>query len=256
MSQFVFGAGILWGTPLSDSGGNAIVTPTPVIFGTMQDCSLDFSFDVKELFGQNQFAVAVGRGKGKITGKAKVAQMNGTLINSLLFGQTLSNGIISDVYDTTGAVIPGTPYAITPTVPASGTWFADLGVRDSNGLPMTRVISSATPVTGQYKVTAGIYTFAAADTTNTVFISYQYTATSTTAVKSTVQNVPMGYAPSFKVDLMMPYNGKTVIFTLPNAISTKMSFATKLDDFMVPEFDFSGFADSSGNVVTYALTDR
>jgi hypothetical protein len=33
---------------------------------------------------------------------------------------------------------------------------ADLGVRDANGNPMTRVASA--PATGQYSVTAGVYT--------------------------------------------------------------------------------------------------
>lgn len=254
MAQFAFGAGILWGTPQQDAAGNAISNPTPVQFGTLQDASIDISFDVKELFGQNQFAVAVGRGKGKITGKAKFAQLNGTLINSLFFGQTQTNGILNDVYDTTGAAIPASPYSITPTVPSSGTWSADLGVRDSNGLPMKRVAS--TPATGEYSVAAGVYTFAAADTGKTVFISYQYTATSTSAVKGTIQNVAMGYAPTFRCDLMMPYSGKSLVLTLPNAISTKLTFATKQDDFMVPEFDFSGFADGAGNVLTYALTDK
>ena len=255
MSQFAFGAGVLWGTPITDSTGASIVTPNPVQFGTVQEISIDVSFEVKELYGQNQFAVAVGRGKGKITGKAKAAQMNGGLINSLFYGQTLTTGIIADVYDTTGAVIPATPFSITPTVPSSGTWAVDLGVSDSNGVPLTKVAAAGTPTTGQYKVAAGVYTFAAADTGKTVFIDYQYTATSTTAPKSNVQNVLMGYAPTFRIDLSMPYNGKSLIMTLPNCVSTKLAFATKLDDFMIPEFDFNAFADGSGNVLTYALSD-
>lgn len=255
MSQFVFGSGILWGTPTTDAAGNAISNPTPVQFGTLQDVSLDVAFENKTLHGQNQFAVAVGRGKGKITGKAKFAQINGLLLNSLLFGQTMTAGIVSDVYDTTGTTVPASsPYTVTPTVPGSGTWLADLGVRDANGLPMTRVASS--PTTGQYSVSNGAYTFAAADTAKTVFINYQYSATSTTAQKSTVQNVVMGYAPAFRVDLFTPFQGKSMIWTLPNAISTKLSIATKLDDFAMPEFDFEGFADGSGNVLTYSVSDR
>jgi hypothetical protein len=255
MSQFVFGSGVLWGTPTTDSAGNAIANPTPVQFGTLQDVSIDISFENKTLHGQNQFAVAVGRGKGKITGKAKFAQINGLLINSLFFGQTLTAGIINDVYDTAGAAVPATPFSITVTPPGSGTFVADLGVRDAGGLPMVRVASA--PATGQYTVSAlGVYLFAAADTGKTVFINYQYSASSTTAQKSTVQNVLMGYAPSFRVDLSTPFQGKTMVWTLPNAISTKLTIATKLDDFAMPEFDFEGFADSTGNVLTYAVTDR
>ena len=255
MSQFVFGSGILWGTPSTDSAGNAVSNPTPVQFGTLQNVSLDIAFENKTLHGQAQFPVAVGRGKGKVSGKASFAQINGSLFNSLFFGQTLNTGLVSDVYDTTGAEIPASsPYTIEPTVPASGTWTQDLGVRDANGLPMTRVASS--PSTGQYAVTDGEYTFASADAGARVFINYQYTASSTGARKSTIQNVPMGYAPAFRVDLYVPFQGKSMIWTLPNAISTKLTIATKLDDFAMPEFDFEGFADSAGNVLTYSTSER
>lgn len=251
--QFLFGAGVFWGTPLMDAAGNAIANPTPVQLGVMQDISLDISFDTKELYGQSQFPVAVGRGKGKMAGNAKVAQISGAAINSLVFGQTMTKGIVSDYYDVTGVAIPATPFAVTITPPSSGTFSYDLGVRDANGLPMTRVAS--TPTTGQYSMSAGVYTFAAADTGNMVFISYQYTATSTTANKSTVHNVLMGQAPVFKGDLYLPYGGKSLIITIPNCIASKFSIATKQDDFVVPEFGFSGFADSSGNALYWATTD-
>lgn len=251
--QFLFGAGVFWGTPLSDSSGAAISNPTPVQLGTMQDISIDISFDTKELYGQNQFPVAVGRGKGKMAGKAKFAQVSGAALNSLVFGQTVTAGIVSDYYDVIGEVIPATPYTITPTPPSSGTFSYDLGVRDANGIPMTRVASG--PTTGQYSMASGVYTFASADAASTVFISYQYTATSTTAKKSTVKNVLMGQAPTFKGDLYVPYGGKSLIITIPNCISSKFTIATKLDDFVVPDFDFSGFADSSGNALYWATSE-
>jgi len=252
MTQNVFGAGILWATPTYDAYGNAIANPTPVQFGIAQEISVDISFDTKMLYGQNQFPVAVGRGKGKVSGKVKFAQLNGLTLNNVLFGQTLSAGIVSDVYDTTGAAIPGTPFQITPTVPNSGTWSQDLGVRYATGIQLTRVASA--PAAGQYSVAAGVYTFAAADTGTVVYVNYQYTATSTSAKKSTVINVPMGYAPSFRADVYMPYSGKSLILTLPNCVSSKLSMATKLDDFMVPEIDFDAF-DSGTGIATYALSE-
>lgn len=255
MPQYAFGSGILWGRQLQDASGAAIANPTPVRFGVLQEASLDISFDLKTLHGQNQFPVAVGRGKGKISGKAKAAQINGLLWNSIVFGQTLTSGLISDVYDTTGAAIPTTPYIITVTPPSSGTYAKDLGVLNASGIPMTRVASS--PATGEYSVneSTGAYTFAAADTGLTVYINYQYTATVSGAKKISIANLPMGYAPTFSVDLYMPYEGKSLIFTLPNAIGGKLGIATKLDDFMVPEFDFEGFEDSSGNVMTISMSE-
>ncbi|WP_168195954.1 hypothetical protein [Novosphingobium sp. EMRT-2] len=253
MAQYGFGAGVLVGTAQSDAAGNAIAAPTPIQFGIMQEASVDFSFDIKELFGQYQFPVAIGRGKGKIAGKSKFAQLNGLTINSLFFGQTLLSGEIGEVIDTTGTAIPATPFTITPTVPNSGTWTNDLGVLDPNGLPMTRVVSG--PTAGQYSVSAGAYVFAAADTGKVVRISYQYTATSTTKKKLAISNVLMGYAPQFRADLLVPYGGKQFVLTLPACIGTKLSFATKLDDFMVPEFDFSAFADAAGNVAYLATSE-
>lgn len=251
MSQFVFGSGILFGTPTQDAAGNPIVNPSPIEFGTLQDVSLDLSFDTKMLYGNKQFPVAVGRGKGKISGKAKVATLSGFMINSLFFGQSLLSGITAANYDTTGTVIAT---SLTPAIPGSGTWTRDLGVKDANGLTMRRVASG--PTTGQYSVSAGVYTFAAADVGKLAFINFMYDAASTSAVKSNVMNLPMGYAPTFATDLYMPYLGKQLVISAPNAISSKFSIATKQDDFMVPEFDFDCFADATGRILTYGMTDN
>jgi hypothetical protein len=255
MSQFLFGSGVFWGTPLNDSNGNAIVNPTPVQLGVMQDISMDISFDTKQLYGRFQFPVAIGRGKGKMTGKAKTAQVNASALNSLFFGQTLANGLVDNYADVIGSAIPATPFAVTVTPPNAGVWAYDLGVRDANGLPMTKV--AATPTTGQYTVgSGGVYTFAAADVGLTVYISYQYTATSTTAKKSTVRNALMGATPTFQGDLYIPFNGKTLVMTIPKCVTTKWAMATKLDDFTIPEFDFDGFADAAGNALYWAASDN
>lgn len=252
--QYAFGSGLLWGTPLQDSSGTAITTPSPILFGTLQDVSIDISFETKTLHGQNQFPVAVGRGKGKITGKSKFAQINGTLFNSLFFGQTLASGLVAAQYDTTGVLVPATPFQVTVTPPNSGSFSRNLGVIDSNGSTMTQV--AATPVAGQYTVnSSGLYTFASADTGKRVFINYEYTATSTTARKSTVQNLPMGYAPTFRADFSVPYQGKVLTLSLPNCIGGKLGLGGKNDDFNVNEFDFEAFADPSGQVLIWGTSE-
>lgn len=266
MAQFSFGSGILFGRQLTDAQGNAIATNLQQVtrFGALDDVSLDVSFDTKVLHGQNQFPLAVGRGKGKVSGKAKFAQLNGAILNNLFFGQTLAAGLVADVYDTTGMLIPSTPFTITGAatasatafaIPNSGAFKADLGVLDQNGLPMTRVASA--PATGQYTVneSTGAYLFAAADTGLRVYINFQYTATVAGAKKSTVVNLPMGYAPTFSVCLSAPYNGKILTIDLPQCIASKLSFATKLDDFMLPDFSWESFADSAGNVMSYSLSE-
>jgi hypothetical protein len=260
--QNVFGSGIMWGTQLTDATGAAVAatSQSTLLFGVLQDVAVDFSADVKELFGQNSFPFAVARGKTKISIKAKNAQIYGALFNACFFGQTLSSGIYKDVYDTTGKAIPGTPYTITISstatdathiqIPDSGTTGSAtlLSIIDSNGIPYTQV--SAAPATKQFTwtSTSGAIVFSSTDSAATVFISYQYTATSTTQKNQTITNVPMGYAPIFEVDLFMPYQGKHLTLEFPQCIATKLSFATKLDDFMIPEFDISAFANAAGQV--------
>lgn len=257
--QFLFGAGSVFGIPIQDAYGNAITNGTPIQIGVMQEMSLEFSGDVKELYGQNQFAVDVGRGKAKTGGKIKGAQVSGAAINSLFFGQTMVAGTGMAAYiDSTGIAIPATPFTVTAgatsdathvMIPNSGTWVEDLGVRDSNGVAMTKVASG--PTAGQYMVAAGVYTFAAADTGKQVFINYRYSYTLTTGKQITVNNVQMGAAPLLRVLMQVDYRGKRALVILPNALFTKMTmFSTKLDDYSIPEEDFSCFADSTGNVAT------
>lgn len=257
MAQYAFGSGMLWATPQFDAAGNAIANPTPVMVGVMQDGGIDISFENKTLYGQGQFPVAAGRGKGKITGKAKFAQLFGAMFNNIIFGQTLTTGLLTAKYDTTGQVIPATPFQITVTPASSGTYTKDFGVIGSTGVPYTRVASA--PATGQYTVTAGgVYTFATADTGKTVFINYEYSvsaANAPTATQSTVMNLPMGTAPSFTADLFVPYQGKSMKITLYSCLSNKLSLSTKQDDFMVPDFAFDAFADSLQRVITYSLSE-
>lgn len=262
MSQYLFGSGFMYGIPTADATGAAIANPTPVQFGVLQDVSVDFEFDNKLLHGQSQFPVAVGRGKGKVGGKAKFAQVNGTAYNSLFFGGSLSNGIVAAVNEVIGKAIPTTPFTLTAgatnnattfQIPNSGTWSRDLGVRDANGMPMTRVASA--PTTGQYTVAAGVYVFASADVGNTVFINYEYTASSTAAKSMSLVNQPMGYAPTFMAVLSQPYQGKNLHIRLAQCVSKKLSFAAKNDDFVIPELDFDCFADNAGNVATIGTSE-
>ncbi|MEY2864605.1 MAG: hypothetical protein RLY58_2312 [Pseudomonadota bacterium] len=251
--MFSFGSGSAHATPLTSAVGAAIANPTPTEFGTLQDISVDFGFDVKELFGRKQFAVDMARGKGKITGKAKAARMNGTLLNNIMFGQTMTTGAITAVTTSNTPTTVATTVTITP--PNTGTFVADLGVTNAVGAPYSRVASA--PVAGQYSVDAatGIYTFAAADVGVPVFINYSYNATVTGSKKIVVQNLDMGDAPTFSLTFHTAYKGKILSITLNRCISSKMALATKQDDYTIPDFEFQAFADDLGNVVTFNLSE-
>jgi hypothetical protein len=84
MPNYQFGSGNLYGL--------AGAVPVARKFGALQDVSVDISFNLKELYGQNQFPLTIARGQGKIEGKAKFANLNGGMVNDLFFGQTNATG--------------------------------------------------------------------------------------------------------------------------------------------------------------------
>ncbi len=242
--MFEFGSGTLWGFP---SGGNVAPNPTPMKFGTLQDVSLDISGDVKQLYGQKQFPEAVARGKCKITGKAKFASINGKMLNDLFFGQSLGAGMVQIALDEVHTV-PVSPFQVNITPPNSGVFVQDWGVRYvSTGLPLTRVASA--PVTGQYTVSGSTYTFSTGDQgTNNILISYSYSV-SATGTQLNIKNQLMGFAPTVQVLLQTLYNNNQFSVLLYSVVASKLSFATKQEDFIIPEFDFEAFANAAGQVI-------
>jgi hypothetical protein len=255
LQQYNFGAGTLFLVRTD------ITTPTPIRVGTLQDVSVDMSFQVKELYGQYQAPVAVARGQQKITGKAKIANLNARQLNDAFLGQTLATGEQINIVDEggpNGTPIPSSsPYHIVVangSSMSSGTPGIDLGVFNAGtGIQMTRV--STGPTTGQYScdMTTGTYTFAAADEGLNVLISYAYFET-TTGNRITAVNQLMGSSPQFRMQLGNNYAGNNIGLTLYAAIPTKMSWDFKNEDFTVPDFEFSAFTDSLGRYFDWSST--
>lgn len=234
--QYDFGTGLLTLTP---SGAN----PTPVQLGVLQEVSCDIEETMTELRGQFQFPVDVAQAAGKIGGKAKFAQIYGALLNSILSGSTITTG------DTRGSqnevfTIPGSPFQAT--VANSATFGEDLGVVDiTTGLRLTRVASA--PATGQYSVAAGVYTFAAADTTHVVWISYSYTTAGGKTVA--LSNQLMGSSPTFSLTLFNSYNGKFFGIKLFAVKTPKLSLGFKNSDYTMQDLDFVAFASATGKII-------
>ncbi len=148
--QIAFGSGLFYATPLMDAYGNALASPTPILLGIMQEASVDLSYDSKELFGSEQFAVDAARGQGKLSGKAKAAQISLSQMNALVFGQTLQPGQVLVHHATTPQDIPaGGKIIVTP--PGAGLLAGDLGVRGGGAAPFTRVL--AAPAKGNTPMT-------------------------------------------------------------------------------------------------------
>jgi hypothetical protein len=239
MAQRSFGSGLLFAT-------NTAANSTPIQFGTLQDVSLDISRTVKELYGQQQFPVAVGAAQMKITGKAKVGQVNGQLYNDLFFGGTMAAGTTQLVYQEAAAVPAASTYTVT--VAGAATFVDDEGVLYANtGLPLKKVASA--PTQGQYSVAAGVYTFAATDASANVLISYTKTVAAS-GQTITVGNPLQGVQPTFSIIVQRAYNGQQEALKLWSCISSKLTLPTKMADWGITEIDFTAFADSAGRVIT------
>lgn len=239
----IFGAGRFFGI-------NNVANPTPTRFYVPQDISIDFKIATKELSGENKFPVAVAAGPTSVSGKVGMGANQARMFADLIFGIGSSSGTIVEQEREAGTV-PTTPYQIT--VANGATWTTDLGVmRASDGLVYQRVASS--PATGQYSVGAGgVYTFASADATVAVVISYLYTV-SASGEKLIMTNSLQGPAGNFTGVMVMPYGTDQDVLTLNNCIAQDGSIATKQGDYAKPTFGFMAATDASDTLGTFAFS--
>jgi hypothetical protein len=246
--MYSFGSGVLLGTRTDNTPGANI---TPVNFGLVQDVTIEETATIKELFGQFQLPVAIARGTIKTTGKAKVARISGLAFANLFYGVTPAAGQLATSFAEAGTVAAASPY--TYTVAFAATFVGDEGVLyATTGLPLTKVSSPTTA--GEYSVSSGVYTFYSADAGKNILVSYTYTISST-GQQFTVANQLLGTTPTFQALFYSTFQGQAISLKLNNCTSSKLSFQTKLEDFTMPEFDFSCFADSAGNVMTWSFAE-
>lgn len=238
--QYGFAAGSLIATPTNVSG-----ISTPVRIGTVQDISVDFTADLKELYGQNRYAIALAPGKTKVEVKAKFAQISANLFNQIYFGASVTGTAQTlAAMGELGTIASGG----TLTVANAATFVQDEGVvYNATSLPLTNVgtISAA----GQYKsVGAGIYNFNTGDVGSVVALNYLFTSTGGVTVQ--LSNPAMGTGPSFKMVLNQSFDGRQFTMILNQCQAAKLSMPTKQDDWLIAEVDFMVAADASGNIGT------
>ena len=165
--MFIFGSGVLIGTPSN------VINPTPINFGLAQEVSIDETLELKSLYGQYNYPVAIGSGTVKTSGKAKTARFSSTALSSLYYGAAPVAGQTGSIIGEAATVPAATAYTIQTAQHA--TWTADQGViYAATGLPLKCVAAGAEAL-GKYSVSAGVYTFAADDASAKVLISYNYT---------------------------------------------------------------------------------
>lgn len=227
--------------------------PTPIQVATLQEVSFDFKATNKSLFGENQFAEAVGRGNVTITGKAKSGRFNGALLNQIFFSQPAAN-------KTAGAKLLafnelGTVATTTITVSNGANFSEDLGVQNATtGAVYTRVASA--PAAAQYSVneSTGVYTFNATENTQVMKISYLYKTTATGSGTQLITNQQAGDAPTFRGIFTNKFQQKTMTMILNQLVSESLGFAFKNEDFAMPEFSFGAQVDSTGTLGELSMT--
>ncbi len=223
----------------------------PQQFGTLQEVSVDCSFNMKELFGDKQFAQEIARGAGKFNIKAKSAEISANMFNKLFFGLTQTLGQTITVLEEVATIPATTPFTVTPANAA--TFGQNLGVSFAvSGLDAT--LQTGTPTAGGYAISGTTYTFAAAQAGLRIFLNYTYTVSlSGRAVE--LNNQFTGTTPKCQIILSTGYEGKTFTLNLYRCTSSKLGFTTKFEDFVIPDIEFMAMANTAGSLGNFSWAD-
>ncbi len=244
--MYSFGSGVLIGTRTD------IINATPVNFGLVQEVTIEESASVKELYGQFQHPIAIGARHDQDDGQGQGgADLRPGARQPVLRGRAGSGPTRHRLCRSRRPCRPRRPTPSRRPTPRRSPTTRGV-VYAATGLPLIKV--AATPAPGQYALAAGVYTFNAADAGKAVLVSYTY-AMAASGQKFTVTNQLLGATPTFAAQFFTTFQGQGVSLKLNNCTSSKLSFQTKMEDFVLPEFDFSCFADASGTVMTWSFAE-
>jgi len=246
--QLIFGIGALWGTR-SDVAGVG-----PDQFAVLQDNSVDFSFEVKELYSQLGYPIDIARGKGKITGKAKIARVFANLYADIFFGENVATGE-DNVSENETHVLATNSIAVTHAT----SFVADLGVYyAAAGNFRFQFTTGAPTAVGQYTTGVnGEYTFFSGDIGATLSISYVFTDASGKTI--TINNNFMGYTPTFVGTFYQSRatqgSSGQLTLRLNECVSSHLSIPSRIDDYAIQDFDFQAFSAGNNVVGTLSTTE-
>ena len=252
--RIFFGAGQLYALPGAFSGGS--FNASPVWFATLQDVDINIDATIKELRGQYQFPDDTAISDKKITWKAGYGRFSIDTWNNIYYGDVISTGSNSGGTGPGGGVpqvqeqvtLNSTSYVVVH----SAAFTQDMGVIYGSNLQLLQKVPSG-PLTGQYSVSAGTYTFAAGDNAKSVLISYRYSiATGRVLV---VQQHTQGWGPTFEMVLSQPYQELTS--DIPNYLDLyackcgKLTAPLKRADYTISDLEGQAFANSAGFVAEF-----
>lgn len=247
--QLLFGIGALWATRTD------VANIGPDQFAILQENTIEFGFEVKELYSQLGYPVDIARGKGKVTGKAKQARVFGALYGDIFFGETTIGTYENAVSQDETFVLAGGIHTVTN----STAFVADLGVYlNSGGRTRYKFVTGA-PATNQYSTGGnGVYTFATGDNGRSLAISYVYTIAST-GVTFTINNNFMGFTPTFQSTFYTSKNTLSgtgqLTLRLNQCVSSRLDFPSRIDDYNIPGFDWMAVGDGSNVVGVWSSSE-
>lgn len=245
--QLVFGIGALWGQRTDAVGVG------PDQFAVLQDNSIDFNFELKELYSQLQFPIDIARGKGKITGKAKMARVFAALYADLFFGAAVLVG------ETTVSEDESHVSTLLVTVTNATSFVADLGVYyNAQGNKRFAFTTGAPAAAGQYSTGLnGVYTFFSGDNGQAISISYVYTDSNGKTIAIT--NNFMGYTPTFAGTFYQSRSTQgssgQLTLRLNQCVSNHFTFPSRIDDYAIPDFDYQAFSTGTNSIGTLSTTE-
>jgi hypothetical protein len=231
-----------------------IANAKPSFIGVLQDLEIDIDVTLKELTGAYKMPIDVAPSSMKVTGKAKFARIQGASVNNLLLGQTETDSAGIDMAVAEAFTVPASsPY--TYQTSNHTTFIEDLGIFYASGAQLQPV--SASPAQGQYSVSGGTYTFAAADQGQSMVAYYSYTVAN--LVQLSLANQLMGTGPVFeftaKQDYFVQGVEKKLILKLNACRGAKWSLPFKNTDYTIQDFEFTAFADPNNNWGTFAFSE-
>jgi hypothetical protein len=247
--RIVYGAGNVFLNPF---GGNLPTNYTPEQLATLQDVNIDITATIKDLRGQYQFPDDTAIGDRKIAWKSGFGRFDIQAYNNVYFGETgTTAGGSPMMVNEADAVPASSPYTVT--VAEEAEFVKDYGVLYAATGQRLQRIPSGVPSKGQYTVSAGTYTFAAADASAGVLISYTYAVTSGTLL--TVNNHVQGYGPQIELFLSQPYQELTP--GVPNYLHlfackvSKLGQPFKRADYMIADIEGEAYANAAGQVAEF-----
>lgn len=250
-SYIQLGSGLLILNPI---GGNLATNPTAVKPVTLQDIKIEIKGTIKELMGQYQFPDDTGTVDKKGTFEFSMGRKDYFLLNQVFNADTVVVGGTTVAYNEAHSVPGSVAYTVTITPPSSGTFVEDLSVYYATGAQLQKV-ASGSEAAGKYSVNAstGVYTFASADASASVLISYAYSLSAAGATYQ-VNNQVQGYGPSFEAFILDSYQSGGCT-RLAQAKISDVSLNNKRADYAMVDLKGSFFASSTGRVMDLYSTN-